>query len=71
MCHNLITQLNLNPKEGVDYTPQLALVISRVVSNINNKIIAEGLDFGQQNILQKGLKIFVDRGSKASAKDVY
>ena len=70
MCHNFITQLSPNPKEDVEYTPKLAMVISHVMRNINKKKMAEGESFGQQYILQKGLKKFGDRGSKAATKDM-
>ena len=70
MCHNLITQLIPNPKEYVEYTPQLAMVIYHVMSDINNKTMTKGASFGQQYILHKGLKKFGDRGSKAAAKEM-
>ena len=70
MCHNFITQLIPNPKEDVEYTPKLAMVISHVMRNIKNKKMAEGESFGQQYILQKGLKKFGDRGSKAATKEM-
>ena len=68
MCHNLITQGVPNPREDVDYNPQLAMVILRAMSNINNKTMSQGESFGQQYILQKGMKEFGDRGSKVAAK---
>ena len=70
MCHNLITQLSPNPKEYVEHTPQLAMAIAHVMSKINNKKIPEGASFGQQYIIQKGLKKFWDRGSKTAAKEM-
>ena len=62
--------MNTNPKEDVEYTPQLAMVISRVMSDINNKTMAEGEISGQQYILQKGLNKFGDHRSKASTKEM-
>ena len=62
--------MNTNPKEDVEYTPQLAMVISRVMSDINNKTMAEGEISGQQYILQKGLNKFGGCGYKAATKEM-
>ena len=70
MCHNLITQLIPKPKEEVGYTPQLAMVIARVMSNIKNKTMVEGASFCQQYILQKCLEKLGYRGSKIAAKEM-
>ena len=70
MCHNLITQLIPNPNEDMVYIPQLVMIIARVMSDIDNKTMAKGVSFGQQYILQKGLKKFGDRRSKSSAKEM-
>ena len=70
MCHNLLTQVHPNPEEDVEYSPQLAMVIARVMSDINSKSTAHGASFAQQYIFEKGLKKFKQRGSDAAAKEL-
>ena len=70
MCHNLIAQVSPNPDEDVEYNPQLAMIIARVMSDINGKATTQGASFGQQYILQKGLKKFKKRGAAAAQKEL-
>ena len=70
MCHNLIAQVHPNPEEDVEYNPNLAMVIARVMSDINSKSTAHGASFAQQYIFEKGLKKFKQRGSDAAAKEL-
>ena len=58
------------PKGRRVVTPQLEMVIGRVMSDINNKKMTKGASFGQQYILQKGLNKFGDHRSKASTKEM-
>ena len=69
-CHNLIPEEHPNPDEDVEYDPALAFVIAQVIVDLNSKFSAEGLQFAQQYILQKGLKVFKDRGWEASYKEL-
>ena len=68
--HNLFTQVTRNSDEHIDYDPSIAMVIARVMSEINGKATAEGASFAQQYIFQKGLKKFGDRGRAAAAKEL-
>jgi hypothetical protein len=53
-----------------EYNPQLAMVIARCIADINTKATAQGESFGQQYILQKGLKKFKKSGEDAAAKEL-
>jgi hypothetical protein len=69
-CHNLIAQVSPNPKEDVEYNPQTAMVIARTMVEINAKASADGACYAQQYILQKGLKVFGEKGSQAAGKEL-
>ena len=69
-CHNLITQVHPNPDEDVTYSTQLAMVIARLMVDINEKATDQGASFAQQYIFQKGLKVFGARGSAAALKEL-
>ena len=69
--HNLFTQhINSDPDKHIEYDPSVAMVIARVMSEINGKATAQGVSFAQQYILQKGLKKFGNRGKAAAAKEL-
>ena len=42
MCHNLLTNVHPNPDEDVEYNPAIAMVIARVMSDINSGATAHG-----------------------------
>ena len=69
-CHNLITQVHPNPNEDVEYATSHAMLIARVMDDINSKVSVQGASFAQQYILQKGLKVFGNRGRQASTKEM-
>ena len=70
MCHNLVAQESRNTDQDVEYNPQLAMVIARVMCDINAKTTAQGASFAQQYIFQKGLKKFGQRGKAAAGKEL-
>ena len=53
-----------------EYNPQLAMVIARSMADINAKVMTHGASYSQQYIVQKGLKIFKERGSEAAMKEL-
>ena len=69
-CHNLITQIHPNPNEDVEYSVSHAMLIARVMQDLNAKITTQGASFAQQYLLQKGLKIFGEQGHAASSKEM-
>src|SRR4029078_8048442 len=68
--HSLGTPDTLPKAEVEEYNPQLAMVIARCMADINAKVMVQGASYGQQYILQKGLKKFKERGSKAAIKEL-
>jgi len=70
MRHNLTTQTKPDPDSSMEYDPNFAMVIARFITELNSRGTANGVSFGQQHILQKGLKIFGERGSAAALKEV-
>ena len=56
--------------EDVEYNPGIAMVIARVMSNINSGATAQGASFAQQYIYQRGIKKFGERGSNAATKEL-
>ena len=70
-CHNLIAQVSPNPDDDLEYEPSDAMVIARIIEDINSWAEAGGKEsHGQQHILQKGLKLFGERGRKATMKEI-
>ena len=45
------------------------MVIARFIVEINSKATVKGASYAQQYILQKGLKVFGKRGTKAATKE--
>jgi hypothetical protein len=51
-CHNLMAEVHPNPDEDREYTPQMAMVIARVMTDMNSKATVQGASFAQQYIVQ-------------------
>ena len=60
-CHNLITQISPNPEEDEQYCPSNAMLIARMMVDINHKFTLHGTSFGQQHMIHKGLKLFGEK----------
>ena len=69
-CHNLIAGVHPNPDEDRWYTPQMAMVIARIMTDMNSKATIQGASFAQQYIVQRGLKKFGERGEAAATKEM-
>ena len=54
----------------LEYSPDTVVVISFMMAQINAKTETQGNEFYQQYILQKGLKIFRERGIEATKKEI-
>ena len=68
--HNLVAQVSPNPDLDIDYTPQMAMVMARYITDLNERVQAEGTGFAQQYLLNKGIKVFGDRAVKAADKEI-
>ncbi len=69
-CHNLITQVHPNPHKDVEYATDHAMLIARVIDDLNTKVTIQGASYAQQYILQKGLKKFGEHGEHATSKEL-
>jgi hypothetical protein len=67
-CHNIIAQTN--PNESKEYNPSDAMLMAGLINDLNIKIIEKGASLAQQYLLNKGLKVFGQRGCHASMKEM-
>ena len=68
--HNLFTQVSPNPHANVEYSRDQALLIAKTMVDFNFKGTTNKWSFGQQHILQKGLKLFKDKGHNATIEEL-
>jgi hypothetical protein len=54
----LVTQIQQNEGQGEEYSPSDAMLMARLMYDLNTRIVREGASFAQQYVLNKGLKIF-------------
>jgi hypothetical protein len=59
-CHNLIHQTEPDPSMNKEYTASDAMLMGRLIDDLNSKITVEGASFAQQYlpVLNKGIKVF-------------
>ena len=69
-CHNLVVQTKPDPSQSKEYNPQDAMLMARLIYDLNNKVVREGASFAQQYLLNKGLKVFGQKGHDASMKEM-
>ena len=68
--HNLYTQSSPNPHSDVEYARDHALLIAKAMVDFYHKGTTNTWSFGQQHILQKGLKMFKEKGHAAAMKEL-
>jgi hypothetical protein len=61
-CRNLIAQMK--PNESKEYNPSDAMLMARLINDLNIKIIEKGASFAQQYLLNKGIKVFGQRETR-------
>ena len=73
MSHNIIIN-DASKHEEVEYNPNLAMMIGRVICDINANVQCRGMDFvqsfAQQYILPKGLKKLREKGEAGVWKEL-
>ena len=57
-------------EEDIAYSPQMAMIMARLICDINSKTSRQGASFAQQFILQKGIKKFGHHGKAAARKEI-
>ena len=74
MCHNIMVVNNPKEKDigsrSVEYDRMIAGVAARYIHTKNEKALMGGHQFGQQYIVQKGLKKFGEKGKDATLKEL-
>jgi hypothetical protein len=61
--HNLITHNEPDEGQSKEYSPSDAMLMARLIYDLNTRVVREGASFAhQQYLLKKGLKIFGQKG---------
>mgnify|MGYP002176679840 FL=1 len=69
-CHNLIAQTKPEEDQYKEYNPQEAMLMARLINDLQLQVAEKGASFVQQYLLNKGLKVFGQRGHDASQKEI-
>ncbi len=56
--HNLFVQTKADESCKKEYETHNAMLMARLINNLNNKTTIQGASFAQQYLIQKGLKVF-------------
>jgi hypothetical protein len=60
--HKLITQNEADKGQSTEYSASDAMLMARLIYDLNTRAVREGASFAQQYLLNKGLKIFGQKG---------
>jgi hypothetical protein len=69
-CHNLVAQVKPDEEMILEYGSNKAMLIARFIQDITMNVSKHGASFAQQYMLQKGLKVFGNKGHEASMKEI-
>jgi hypothetical protein len=69
-CHNLVCQVKPEKEKIIEYRSCQAMLIARFIQDITMNVNQHGASFAQQYMLQKGLKVFGEKGHDASKKEI-
>jgi hypothetical protein len=69
-CHNLVAQVKPDEEMTIEYGSNKAMLIARFIQDIMMNVNKHGASFAQQYMLQKGLKVFGNKGHGASMKEI-
>jgi hypothetical protein len=67
---NLISQNEPDEDQSKEYSPSDAMLMARLIYDLNTRVVREGASFAQQYLLNKGLNIFGQEGQDASKKEI-
>jgi hypothetical protein len=70
-CHNLVAQVKPDEEMNIEYGSNKAMLITRFIQDITMNVNKHGASFAQQYMLQKGLKVFGNKGHEASMKEIH
>jgi hypothetical protein len=68
-CHNLVAQVKPDEEKIIEYGSNKAMLIARFIQDITLNVNKNRASFAQQYMLQKGLKVFGNKGHEASMKE--
>jgi hypothetical protein len=68
-CHNLVAQVKPVEEMTIEYGSNKAMLIARFIQDITMNVNKHRASFAQQYMLQKGLKVFGNKGHEASMKE--
>jgi Reverse transcriptase (RNA-dependent DNA polymerase) len=69
-CHNLVCQVKPEKEKTIEYASCQAMLIARFIQDIMMNVNQHGASFAQQYMLQKGLKVFGEKGHDALKKEI-
>jgi hypothetical protein len=69
-CHNLVAQVKPDEEKIIEYGSNKAMLIARFIQDIMMNVNKHRASFAQQYMLQKGLKVFGNKGHEASMKEI-
>ena len=69
-CHNIIAQTRPTAEEQRVYEQDEGMLIARYIVDINTMTTIRGSAFAQQYLLDKGLKVFGNKGRGAASKEM-
>jgi hypothetical protein len=69
-CHNLVCQVKAEKEKIIEYGSCQVMLIARFIQDITMNVNQHGASFAQQYMLQKGLKVFGEKGHDASKKEI-
>ena len=70
LSHNILHQVNPTQEQMKEYEVEDAIVIARLIGDLNSTMSIKGLSFAQQYLLKQGLKKFEKRGEEAARKEL-
>jgi hypothetical protein len=69
-CHNLVAQVKPDKEMNIEYGSDEAMLIARFIQDITINVNKHRASFAKQYMLQKGLKVFGNKGHKAPMKEI-
>ena len=64
--HNLFTQVSPNQNQDLSYSDGEAVFMIKTIGEMRNKAVC----FGQQHMLQRGIKLYGDKARAAALKEI-
>jgi hypothetical protein len=69
-CHTLVAQVKPDEEMTIEYGSNKAMLIAKFIQDITMNVNKHRASFAQQYMLQKGLKLFGNKGHEASMKEI-